>query len=130
MLCIQTMPDPVKAYYWYVGSVHYTFMYSCMLFLLSCLMLFLKTSSRIRGALLLFLACLLGLICGGSNFITALQTPVLLCLFGGLSLYRNRKALWCLLPGLHPHRPLFNVTAPGNTVRQGEISLCPGNRHL
>lgn len=124
VLCIQTMPDPVEAYYWYVGSVHYTFMYSCMLFLLSCLMLFLKTSSRIRGALLLFLACLLGLICGGSNFITALQTPVLLCLFGGFCLfYRNRKALWCLLPlGFTLTGLYFNVTAPGNTVRQGEIS--------
>ncbi len=125
VLCIQTMPDPVEAYYWYVGSVHYTFMYSCMLFLLSSLLLFLKSTSRIRSLLLLLLSCLLGLICGGSNFITALQTPVLLCFFGAFCVYyRQKKALWCLLPfGVNLFGLYLNVTAPGNTVRQGEVSF-------
>lgn len=124
VLCIQTMPDPVEAYYWYVGSVHYIFMYACMLFLLSALLLYLKSESRIVRILLLVLSCLLGLICGGSNFVTTLQTPILLCYFGGFCIYyRCKKALPCLLPfACNLIGVYFNVTAPGNTVRQGETS--------
>ena len=118
-LCIQNLEEGKSAFYWYNGAVHYVFMHSCMLFLLAFLLLFLKAGSRAGQILSLAAACFLSFVTGGSNFVTALITPVLIFfLLVFCLLARQRRALFLLLPlsvtlaGL-----LVNVTAPGNAVR-------------
>lgn len=118
-LCIQTPEEGKSAFFWYNGALHYVFMHSCMLFLLGFSLLFLKARSRTGRILCMAASLILSLVLGGSNYVTALITPVLLgmILFFCL-LARQKKAMFLLLPlaaaaaGL-----LINVTAPGNAVR-------------
>jgi len=44
LFCIELLDTPCEAFYWFCGSVHYTFMHSCMLLLISVLLLAVKKS--------------------------------------------------------------------------------------
>lgn len=133
-LCIQVPEEGKSAFFWFNGAVHYVFMHSCMLLLLSCLLLFLKAETKLPRTLYLIAACFLGFVTGGSNYVTALLTPILLALILLLSLIvpalherpsapgqlllRLRRNLPGLLPLAAAVIGLFiNVAAPGNSVR-------------
>lgn len=118
-LSIQVLDAPGEAFFWYNGAVHYVFMYSCMIFLMGLLLLFLKDSRRWLKAVYLFLAVLGGLFLGGSNYVTALSTPILICGLLLCCVFRKEKqGLFLLLPFLASAGGLLlNMTAPGNAVR-------------
>ena len=118
-LCIQTPEEGKSAFFWYNGALHYVFMHSCMLFLIAFLLLFLKLERRAGKILCISAACVLSVLTGGANYVTALITPVLiLMLLFFCLLARQKKALFFLLPLAVTLTGLFfNVTAPGNEVR-------------
>lgn len=94
MLQILCVPYPTETFYWYVGSVNYTFINSLSLILIG---LFFKLSNRddkinkFRLASRYIIAIMLSILVGGNNFGTSLSR---LCLFGFMSLMYliyNRK---------------------------------------
>lgn len=74
--------NPEESFYWYNGSVNYTFVYSLSLILL---VLYLEIGickiSKAKRAVFTILACLLAVLVGGNNFSTSVSTMcLLLCL--------------------------------------------------
>lgn len=126
LVSIQVLPTPSEAFYWYCGAIHYIFMHSCMLLLFACCLQFLLEQSGKRF-LFLFLACALGFITGGANFVTGLFTLVL---FGVLTVfclyYRKKSAGFLLIPFLfYLGSFILCVTAPGNAVRESDVAYTP-----
>lgn len=119
ILCIQTPEEGKSAFFWYNGALHYVFMHSCMLFLLAFLLLFPKLSNKTAKISCLSASCVLSFITGGSNFVTALITPVLIVILIFFCLLTRKKyATFYLLPlAIHLTGFVVSVTAPGNTVR-------------
>lgn len=108
-----------SAFFWFNGALHYVFMHSVMIFLIACLLYFLKAEKTWQQVLFLGFSCFLAIVVGGANFVTALVSPALLSfLLFFCFLRRNRRGFFCALPlflslaGLY-----FNVSAPGNAVR-------------
>lgn len=118
-LCIQILDSGNAAFFWYNGAVHYVFMHSCMLFLMALLLLFLKSFKRSAQIFYLLSACFLAFLTGGSNYVTALLTPILIASLIFLCLlYKNKRGLLCLFPLMITLIGLgINVSAPGNAVR-------------
>ncbi|MCR5137834.1 MAG: hypothetical protein K6C12_12245 [Oscillospiraceae bacterium] len=119
MTCVQLVPSPVQAFYWYNGAIYYTF-FQGMAFLSFGIMipLVLKESRKPvdRSVLLIFLE----LVLGGGNFATALCSGIVL--FGTASvLILLKKKTWrrLVLPGGALLASfLANVFAPGNAYRK------------
>ncbi len=69
---------PSDSFYWYNGSVYYTFFFSLMLALLTLVTLVIKNKSRLSRGISLAFAIILAFIVGGGNYATALFTAVVL----------------------------------------------------
>lgn len=110
------------AFFWFNGALHYVFMHSVMLFLIGSVLFSVKARKNRTQLLFFVISCLLALIVGGSNFVTALLSPILLCFLLFLFLLtKNRKSLFIALPLVLSLAGLFlNVSAPGNAVRMAE----------
>ena len=124
-------PFPVESFYWYTGSVNYTFVYGLSLILL---VLFLKLGLQIcdrwKYVLTAIFSCVLAILVGGDNFSTSLSCFLTLCVLSVLFLIYHRKAFYktwyvTLIIGV---ALLFCVFAPGNTNRlNGNFSGETGN---
>lgn len=72
-------PYPEESFYWYNGSVNYTFVYSLSLVLLTLyLEIALRETGKAKRVVLTVLACLLAILVGGNNFSTSVSTMCLL----------------------------------------------------
>ena len=72
-------PYPEESFYWYNGSVNYTFVYSLSLVLLTLyLEIALRETGKAKRVVLTVLACLLAILVGGNNFSTSVFTMCLL----------------------------------------------------
>lgn len=82
MLQVLYCPCPEESFYWYNGSVNYTFVYSLSLILLTLyLEIGIREIGRVKRILFTVLACLLAILIGGNNFATSVSTMcLLLCL--------------------------------------------------
>ena len=117
ILCV---PYPVESFYWYVGSVNYTFAFGLSLFLLY-LFLRLKEGDMKKGKKIFFMIFggALAFVVGGNNYSASLSST---CVFISLSLLylcKDRKAFIRTLPitimvtiGL-----VICLVAPGNQIR-------------
>lgn len=116
---IQFIPDRSEAFYWYNGSVYYTFFYSLAL-LLAALLIRILLAQSMRGKIILtVLSCLLSVVIGGGNYTTVFVTTLLYALAAVLVLRRKAIGRWCFLIPL-PFLAasfLISATAPGNAVR-------------
>ena len=122
-LIIETVPSPVNAYYWYNGAVHYNFMHSCMILLFAAMLGVENGSGRVKEILLYIAACILSVLCGGSNYSTALIGFLGLTFLIGLKWLLGQRKLWKLLPwGIYVFSFYKNVTAFGNTIRQSNFT--------
>lgn len=113
----QLLPSPVQGFYWYNGSVYYTFFYG--LFLI-CSALVLSFCVKGRGIYKLVLASLLAAFIGGGNYVTALSGSVLAVSTVAL-LAVLKKPQWkaVLIPALALLVCFaISVAAPGNSLRQ------------
>lgn len=122
-LIIETVPSPVNAYYWYNGAVHYNFMHSCMILLFAAMLCVENGSGRLKEILLYIASCILSVLCGGSNYSTALIGLLGLTFWIGLKWLLGQRKLWKLLPwGIYVFSFYKNVTAFGNTIRQSNFT--------
>lgn len=122
---IESVNSPVNAFFWFNGSVHYSFMHGCMLLMAGNFISYvLEKKGRNRKTvkcLLLFLASLFAFICGGSNYSTAL---VGICICGLLLVWdiAFHGNLYGFIPlGTYLVSFLINILAPGNQVRGNEF---------
>ncbi len=113
-------PYPEESFYWYTGSMYYTFSFGLSLIVL-VLFFWLATRSYTKGkyVLLASIAGVLAFLVGGMNFGTSLSLFLTLCVVSVLLLIYNRKALkatW-FITVLSGVSLLLCVFAPGNTNR-------------
>jgi hypothetical protein len=129
---IQSVPYPVESFYWYTGSMYYTFFHGLLLFLLGlCLRLYQTPPSPSFWRKTAF-AALLCVAIGGGNLVTGLAAVLLLlaltaaCFFFRRPLYQRIVFAALLLLLLAAF--LVNVAAPGNAVRQDFVGDPGANR--
>lgn len=124
--CIQFVPTPVETFFWYNGSIYYTFFYSLMLFLIGFMLRMIKTEKKRKIIEYSILIPIISFIIGGGNYVTALIATIMIVLFNIFAfLYKkqNKKILVIALVSIVLSFTI-SMTAPGNAVRQ---STCDGS---
>lgn len=117
---IQFVPYPVESFYWYNGSIYYTFFYSIMLILIGVVLRLLKEENKKRKIIYFTISIILAIIIGGTNYTTALVCNlIILSILLILIVKKNEDSVYvgvvllacfiCLL---------ISVKAPGNNLRQ------------
>ena len=113
-------PSIVESFYWYTGSVNYTFVFGLSMVLLT---LFVGQGVGVwkgwKFGLAAFVSCVLAVLVGGNNFAASLSGFLGMLILSGVFLFKDKKALlrtWyiTLLTG---GSLLACVLAPGNTKR-------------
>lgn len=130
-LCIQCVLSPVQAFFWYNGSMFYTFFFSIMLLLFAGILreLFIKEGKYF----IVKIECtLLAIIIAGSNYATALLSAVVLFVTAAyVAICRKKHSLnqrlWVYITFvLFIVGFIISMTAPGNDVRQAYFTDRPG----
>lgn len=119
-LCIQLLPSPVESFYWFNGSVYYTFFFSLSLFLYGNMCIWLKNDKKICFAVM----CLLCAVIGGGNYVTALVSMLVFALIIFiLIISKSKKRSRLIIPfAILAVSFLINALAPGNAVRQSQFA--------
>lgn len=118
--CIQLVPHPVQAFFWYNGSVYYTFFFGLSLLALA---LGIHTVKK-GGVWQQILLSLTAFFIGGGNYVTALSTSII-AVFSILLLLiiKNRAFKRLIVPTALLLIAFFiSADAPGNAVRQSEVA--------
>ena len=105
--------------FWYNAAVHYTFMHGWMFVLLAIAVKILYSNKLIAQILWMLLASFVGILCGGSNYVTSLQGILFLLtiIFLGV-ISKNKRTLWLVLPTVvYAVALVISMTAPGNEKR-------------
>lgn len=104
--------------YWYNSGIHYVGMHAMGILLVACLIKLLVCNSGAEKGVLMVLSVLMAFVVAGSNYITALQTFLVLLSILVVSVYL-RKKFGMILPAIVVYAGGFaiNVLAPGNGVR-------------
>lgn len=134
-LMVQRMPEGslrVEAFYWYSGAGNYTLTFSAGLLFLAFYVLSVCGVRSKKRSLFLILACIMGFLAGGGNYLSALSFAVVSVLF---AIYlvkmktrqgeNSRMGRLCVIGRLLPaafYLCGFAVSclSPGNRIRGGE----------
>ena len=134
-LMVQRMPEGslrVEAFYWYSGAGNYTLTFSAGLLYLAFYVFSVCGVRRKNRSLFLVLACIMGFLAGGGNYLSALSFAVVSVLF---AIYlvnmkicqgeNSRMGRLCVIGRLLPaafYLCGFAVSclSPGNRIRGGE----------
>ena len=129
---IQCMPDGNEGLYWHAGAANYTWAFAFLLLLTASVLSMHEEENKGKKCCKLVLACLLAVLVGGGNYITALQGCIWLTLLDAVMLAidrcRNKKSYEVILKRhvsvIVPTIVLIvafgvSVLAPGNKVRMG-----------
>ena len=120
-LMVQRMPEGslrVEAFYWYSGAGNYTLTFSAGLLYLAFYVLSVCGVRSKNRSLFLVLACIMGFLAGGGNYLSALSFAVVSVLF---AVYLVKMKIGRLLPAAF-YLCGFAVSclSPGNRIRGGE----------
>lgn len=120
-LMVQRMPEGslrVEAFYWYSGAGNYTLTFSAGLLYLAFYVLSVCDVRSKNRSLFLVLACIMGFLAGGGNYLSALSFAVVSVLF---AVYLVKRKIGRLLPAAF-YLCGFAVSclSPGNRIRGGE----------
>lgn len=119
-LGIEFSSSPVEAFYWWNGSVYYTFFYSLSLIYFGLILSLFKTK---RKVLYMIILSILSIIIAGSNYTTCLINLIILFL-GTLYLFfeknKNYKYILSLFL-LYLICFMVNALAPGNNARASMV---------
>ena len=120
---IQLAPFPRQSYYWFNGSVYYTFFHGIALILFALVLRIQGAEKKTKRVLLMVFSILLAFIVGGSNYVAALQSALLLFFF---SIYliasKKRNAVAVSVVSIALILSLgISILAPGNAIRQSMI---------
>lgn len=115
-LCTQLLPSPVQGFFWYNGSVFYTFFFGIWLTGCALCIAYVRRGGTARLAALLLMALLLG----GGNYITALSCAVVCATALVLTaVFKTPGRRRLLLPSAVFFAAfLLSVLAPGNANRE------------
>lgn len=134
-LMVQRMPEGslrVEAFYWYSGAGNYTLTFSAGLLYLAFYVLSVCGVRRKNRSLFLVLACIMGFLAGGGNYLSALSFAVVSVLFAVYLVNmktrqgeNSRMGRPCVIGRLLPaafYLCGFAVSclSPGNRIRGGE----------
>ena len=134
-LMVQRMPEGslrVEAFYWYSGAGNYTLTFSAGLLYLAFYVLSVCGVRRKNRSLFLVLACIMGFLAGGGNYLSALSFAVVSVLFAVFLVNmknrqgeNSRMGRLCVIGRLLPaafYLCGFAVSclSPGNRIRGGE----------
>lgn len=119
---------PSDSFYWYNGSVYYTFFFSLMLVLFTLVTLVIKNKSRLSRGISLAFAIILAFIVGGGNYATALFTAVVLAVITVWNIIAKKKTSFMLAAVTAALLASFfiSVAAPGNALRQNSLGGSQG----
>ncbi len=120
----QFVPMANQSFYWYNGSVYYTFTFGLMLIFYAVSIGYILH----KGIWRIILLCIFSFIIGGSNYVTALLTLIVsLSIIFLLFLKRDKKWIIFLIPFVILCISFaVSILAPGNAVRQGGNPDHPG----
>jgi len=112
-----------QAFYWYNAGVHYIAMHSFLMLLMACLIHIQKEDCLPKQILLAVAATLLGELLGGANFVSALQCGIIIASLAVIGILKKRKQVLFFIPTVVAYAIsfYFNVTAPGNKVREAHF---------
>lgn len=118
---------PSDSFYWFNGSIYYTFFFSLMLILFT-LTIILITAKHTRTIVIAFIpSTLLAFLIGGGNYATALFTVIILFCMTMYLLFTHQKNSICI--GFITLSSLFSLIvsmiAPGNAIRQATVENSP-----
>lgn len=134
-LMVQRMPEGslrVEAFYWYSGAGNYTLTFSAGLLYLAFYVLSICGVRSKNRSLFLVLACIMGFLAGGGNYLSALSFAVVSVLFAVYLVKmktrqgeNSRMGMLCVIGSLLPaafYLCGFAVSclSPGNRIRGGE----------
>ena len=121
-ISMQFVPSAGESFYWYNGSIYYTFFYSIALILFGKVLKILKEedSSKINT----IIACILAFFIGTSNYCTALVCNIILALVEFIMIIKkDKKAINIgIILAICLTALMISVKAPGNSVRQAATS--------
>lgn len=120
-LMVQRMPEGslrVEAFYWYSGAGNYTLTFSAGLLYLAFYVLSVCGVRSRNRSLFLILACIMGFLAGGGNYLSALSFAVVSVLF---AVYLVKRKIGRLLPAsFYLCGFAVSCLSPGNRIRGGE----------
>ena len=119
-LSTQLIPSAVQGLYWYNGAVYYVFFHGLLLIACAVAVGLVRKGGALRSAAL----CILALLIGGGNYVTALSASILAACTVALLWFRKHPA-WrrLVLPALVLFAAFaLSIAAPGNAVRQAAQS--------
>lgn len=123
-VCTQLLPAPAQSFYWYSGSVNYTFSFGISLVLYAKILTYIRLSDTAlppaKRVLRLVSLSVLSVFIAGTNYVTALTTAILYGCVLILALARKKYSCLSLLLPFCAFAAGFvvSVSAPGNSVRQ------------
>ena len=119
--CTQFPFSAVEGFYWYNGASLYTFFFGLSLILYAAMISLTRKTPGERMTGKLIAACVIGVIVGLSNFVTALTTFIFMAtLMLLVFLFGDKKNIkYLIIPFVFFLLAFYlNITAPGNAVRQ------------
>lgn len=124
LISVQLMPSPVQGLYWFNGAVYYMFFHGLSLAACALAIALVKKGGMGKSLAL----CLMCLVLGGGNYVTALALSILaVAAIGLLALKKDRAWKKLLLPGVILFLSFaLSIAAPGNAVRQAAQENTPG----
>ncbi len=119
---------PSDSFYWYNGSVYYTFFFSLMLVLFTLVTFVIKCEKKICRIISLAFAIILAFLVGGGNYATALFTAVVLAVLTVWNIIAKKKTAFMLaaVTAAALASLLISVAAPGNAIRQASVGGSSG----
>lgn len=115
----QVIDTPYDGIYWYNGATHYVLMESFAFLMLAAVSGIIWTDSKRNMIIWCILASLDGIIVGGGNLVTGLQTEIIIVLLLVYAVIKNsKKVIYIAVPWIcFTIGFAVNVLAPGNAAR-------------
>lgn len=123
LFSIQQMYSPVNGIFWYNASIHYTFMQSILLIMLSHVVRLLQVEMKWRKILFMIFSILGAIIASGANYITVLNGCIFISLIFLYALIKKKKRVLYVIPSflIFYIGAYFNITAYGNQIRSANF---------
>ena len=120
---VQFVPEMSEAFFWFNGGVAYTLLWSMALWRFGVWIAFLQSEKNLSRWLYGALLVVLTVVVGGAKYSTLLFAALVDALVAGCAFVRKRRTRWFELAVfvLLMICFIFNMTAPGNTVRAATL---------
>ena len=114
---------PSDSFYWYNGSIYYTFFFSLMLVMFTMVVAVIRSEHMPARIIAGIAGSLLAFIVGGGNYATALLCAIIfVTILAGLIYKKNKTWIPVLVMALFLFAAFgISIKAPGNAIRQASV---------